>query len=314
MKPQQVELIGKKKVYCGLAGVNSSFIITNKGEIYYWGKPFCSMEGKGNIYVKPTQLELTQSSKDFVSKLDMDDKEWCKKNKPKKRKRKVNKDLKNSVSSSDSQEHVIAYEQFDYGADKVVFVKIVSYGYNYAIIDLKGRIYTFGENNAENLGFKINDKRFISDEANLVSQLSDWIVFDASLSEKNLFLILETRTDKNESLWWDSLVCRKFIKMHYKFTKLYLKDLVDHKTGYKMKTLTERLVEKGIFESFNSYPDFNKNFEKENPRKSTRLEGSNQGSETAPNFYIKSGNYNKTSNNAPKTDRNVTDINKPKVN
>ena len=57
LKPMLVDLLGKKKVYSGLAGINSSFVITNKGEVYYWGKPFISLEGRGSIWELPTKLD-----------------------------------------------------------------------------------------------------------------------------------------------------------------------------------------------------------------------------------------------------------------
>lgn len=306
MKPQQVEIIGKKKAYFAFAAVNASFVITSKGHIYYWGKPFNSMEGKGSIFIKPSRLELTPLSKEIINKLDGEDQEWYQTNRPKKKKRRQKID-DNSNSDSEEQDRKIEYKEFDYTADKIVFVKMVSYGYSYAFIDLKGRIYTAGENNSENLGYKIKDENWNPEEANLISQLSDSIVMDASQSEKNLFMLLENRTLKNEFQWWNSPVCSHFIRMNRKFTKSYQKDLMKYKTDFEIKTPSNNMIEKGLYETYQTKTDFHQyssieKFEPNNIRKVSKNQ-ENQG-KTVPNFYIKSKDANKSINRSLLSDRN----------
>jgi hypothetical protein len=126
--------------------------------------------------------------------------------------------------------------------EKIVFVKLVNYGYNYGAIDIKGRVFTFGENNTENLGFGLNDTDFHPEEANLVGQVLDMICMDIALSEKNLFLILEKRDKKNESWFVEGKICREFIGASKNFTVEYLKDLKKMRTNFDIGITAHHMV------------------------------------------------------------------------
>jgi hypothetical protein len=198
LKPTLVETLAKKRVYTGLAGVNSSFVITNKGQIYYWGKPFNSVEGRGSVFTRPTKLEKSPKTLEVMREKNL--------------------------------------------FEKIVFVKLVNYGYNYGAIDIKGRVFTFGENNTENLGFALKDTEFYPEEANLLGQVLDMICMDIALSEKNLFLILEKRDKKNECWFVEGKICREFIGASKNFTVEYLKDLKKMRTNFDIGITAHHMV------------------------------------------------------------------------
>lgn len=182
LKPTLVDLLEKKKVYSALAGINSSFIITNKGTVYYWGKPFVSFEGKGSIWKSPNKLEC-----------------------PKLKEEKIN------------------------------YIKLTSFGYNYVALDIKGRVFTFGENYQENLGHRSASKSYMREECNYLEDLNDLIVFDIGITEKNVFLQAESKTRKSMNLFLETDIVKKYIDKSKEFTKHILKDLKSFKQEFHQK-------------------------------------------------------------------------------
>jgi alpha-tubulin suppressor-like RCC1 family protein len=54
-KPERIIFLSKKKIISALAGIDSSFVITNKGKIYFWGLPVKHLDGRGKVYDSVTQ-------------------------------------------------------------------------------------------------------------------------------------------------------------------------------------------------------------------------------------------------------------------
>lgn len=162
-KPQRISILANKKVISAQAGNDSSFIITNKGKIFFWGKPFVSLSGKGLLYQQPTLLKTP--------------------------------------------------EQFN----KVTFLKQINYDYNYATLDMNGRVFTFGNNFNDNLGYNHNDKKYIFDQANYVHLQDEYITFDISMSEKNLVVICFARGYKNEKIFYSTPVVVSYMQKIRRF-------------------------------------------------------------------------------------------------
>ena len=177
-KPQKVFICMKKKVMFGLAGVDSSFIITNRGKVYYWGMPIKRVDGRGAISEQLTKLDF-----------------------PKKK-----------------------------NADKEIsIVKMTSTDYDYGAMDTTGRLYTWGNNMNENLGFSCVDEDFKHESPNALKQLDDYVVYDFSMNPSNLVCVAFPRNKTTEKLLQLTPIIRNFYDNIRMFLAVEQTDLNDIK-------------------------------------------------------------------------------------
>lgn len=173
-KPEKVFLCLKKKVMYAMAGVESSFVVTNKGQVYYWGMPVKKLDGKGIIYEKLTKLVFPTKKNDI---------------------------------------------------NKVSIAKQISSEYDYGALDTVGRVYTWGTNYQDNLGFRFNADGFDPEAPNYLNHLNDYVVYDISLNQKNLVCIAFPRNQTTEKLLQLTPQTRNFYDKIRLFLKVEQNDL-----------------------------------------------------------------------------------------
>jgi hypothetical protein len=86
----------------------------------------------------------------------------------------------------------------------------VTYDYDYAALDNHGKVYTWGTNNQDHLGFGRGDASFKNETANLVRDLTPFVAFDVGLNEKNLVAICFTRDIKSEQLFHSTPMVKEY--------------------------------------------------------------------------------------------------------
>ena len=193
-KPTEVNVIGDKKVVSALAGVYSTYIITSKSKVYFWGQPIRFLDNKGKIFENPQLLETSHQ-------------------------------LENNSDE-----------------EPIKIVKIISLQFDYAAQDTLGRVYVWGTNYYDNLGFKYKDPDFKNYEPNPQVNLNKkYIAFDIGLNKKNLVTICFIRNYDTENLFKTT----PLIKNYFDNIRLFQK-----KDMYRQKNIKSEQKEHLLYKNF----------------------------------------------------------------